>query len=141
MISGFFDGVSAYPFVRLYVSIPSLATGYRPVSLLLDTGAATTIIHPASALYEPAVPERELDPSAWGTVERIEGIGGFTPCRSLEASYVLEHDDGEYDAFADTVLVAAVTASNRSAPSLLGWNLLQHYRLTLERAAGAVTLE
>lgn len=141
MIRGFFEGVSPFPFVRLYVSIPSLATGYRPVSPLLDTGAAATIIHPASALYEIGVPERELDPSGWVTVERVEGIGGAIPCRSLEASYVLEHDDGEYDAFEDTVLVAAVTTSNRSVPSLLGWNMLQHYRLALDRAVGAVTLE
>jgi len=80
VINGFFDGASPYPFVRLYVSIPALATGYRAVSLLLDTGAATTIIHPASALYELGLPERELDPSGWVAVKQVEGIGG---CHAL----------------------------------------------------------
>ena len=139
MIRGYFAGLS--PYVRLYVSIPAFATGYQRAVFLLDTGATATVLHPSSAIYDLGIPEHELDARKWEEVEPIAGIGGLTPCLRARATYVFEHEDGEYDAFEDSILVAATTPSNAEAPSLLGANVLRHFRLTADYPRLSVTLE
>lgn len=139
MIQGYFAGLS--PYVRLLVSIPVFATGYLPVRFLVDTGATMTVLHPRAARVSLSIPEHELDARRWERVEPVAGIGGLTPCLRARATYVFEHDDGEYDAFEDDILVAAATRANAEAPSLLGANVLRHFRLTADYPRLRVTLE
>ncbi len=139
MIRGYFADSS--PYVELLVSIPVLATGYQKAAFLVDTGATMTVLHPRAALGSLGIPEHELDARRWDQIEPVAGIGGLTPCLRVSATYVFEHDDGEYDAFEDDIFVAAITASNREAPSLLGANVLRHFRLTADYPRLRVTLE
>ena len=139
MIRGYFADYS--PYVELRVAIPVFATGYLPVQFLVDTGATMTVLHPRAARGDLGIPEHELDASRWEQIEPIGGIGGLTPCLRARATYVFEHEDGDYDAFEDSILIAAATASNREAPSLLGANVLRHFRLTADYPRLSVTLE
>lgn len=52
MIAGFFDPVSAWPLPKVEVTllIPEISTRWVPIEFVLDTGSATTCLHPRDAM-------------------------------------------------------------------------------------------
>ncbi len=58
------------------------------------------------------------------------------PCR-----YVFSHSDGREQAIDGVIRVAPITQSNQQLPSVLGRDVLRHFRLTADLRSRELTLE
>jgi len=57
------------------------------------------------------------------------------------AFYLFEHEDGRRQIIDDEIHLAQPTDYNRRFPSLLGWDILKYFRLTIDGRTGEVTLD
>ena len=139
MISGFFDSRYGFPHVWVRLSIAG-GPSDRLVPFIIDTGASTTVVHAHDALHHLRLPETDLDPRTWPPSERrlTSGIGGIAACRAVDASYAFKVEGGGREIVRGTVELGAVDTSQ--LPSLLGWDVLRHFRLDLNASRGSVTL-
>lgn len=127
-------GVAARPYVSIDLLIAGTLSAFD-VDFLIDTGADDTILHPrdvpprvASLLTSPFGdhPERQ-----W-----IGGVGGGAYIIPLSVRLFFRTEGGRDRLWQDArVWVAQPTATNRRLPSLLGRDLLQFFRLTVDYAA------
>jgi hypothetical protein len=69
------------------------------------------------------------------------GIGGRVLNFIESAALRIERDDGTVLTLEQEILVTQLTAENENLPSLLGWDVLRHFRLTLDARAGLVQLD
>lgn len=139
MISGFFDSQYRFPYVWVRLSIVG-GPADRLVPFVIDTGASTTVVHAHDALHHLGLSEKELEPKTWEPSEwrLTSGIGGITVCRMVEASYAFTVEGGSRE-----VITGAVELGSRDSeelPSLLGWDVLRHFRLDLNASRGTVSL-
>jgi len=149
LIPGYFDPSSpALPLPRLRVAvlIPSLPGVEVPtlfaVEFLIDTGASVTCLHPFDAIQQARIPMSTLSSAdEWPNRQRHGGITGQamyfpTPCR-----YAFLQHDGTFVEREGEIAIAQLTTTNAGVPSLLGWDILQHYKLTADWASRTLTLE
>lgn len=143
MIPGFFDAayITPTPFVRVGVFLPGITTNWARVHFLLDTGASTTCLHPTDAVAHLGIPDADLQqPQLWPQVEDYSGIGGRAPYFVVPAEYAFETDTGQLVRRTGQIRVAQSLLHNANLESLLGWDVLQHFRLELDWAQRAVRL-
>ena len=57
------------------------------------------------------------------------------------ASYYFVQTDGQILGMPGQIEIARLDTENRQIPSLLGWDVLQHFKLTLDWPGRAITLE
>ena len=126
------------PYVRASVYLPRLGVGNR-VDFLLDTGADATTLHPRDA-GRLGVYAYMLGP----TSVSARGIGGpvqYAP----EYAFVSFYDSaiGDWRDFRTQVYIASPDNQDEagSLPSLLGRDILNRCRYTLDAAENSVTLE
>lgn len=139
MIPGLFESRHGFPVVGVRVSIGGVSE--RPlVPFLIDTGSTTTVIHARDAYHRLGLREADLDPRAWpdDEIRMSGGIGGGAPYRLLGASYEFAHEDGRVETIAGTVELGGI--GSEGLPSLLGWDVLRHFRLDLNARRGSVAL-
>jgi hypothetical protein len=55
--------------------------------------------------------------------------------------YCFQHDDGSYQTLKEEIWIARPNASNDKLPSCLGWNVLQHFKLTADGLGQRFVLE
>lgn len=123
------------------LQIPGLFDGWRYVMFAIDTGASHTTLHPREATSMAALSPNDLDPSNWGAYVEGRGVGGTLRYMIQPATYAFGHDDSdEPDIFNGDIQIGELTDDSRWIPSLLGWDLLQHFRTTFE-GRRSVTLE
>ena len=72
---------------------------------------------------------------------RYGGIGGTAAFLSVPAEYRFEDSDGGILELRRTIDLAQLTTVNRAIPSLLGWDVLQHFKLTLDWPNRRIELE
>ena len=139
MITGLFESRYGFPVVGVRVGIGGVSERYL-VPFLIDTGSSTTVIHARDAHHRLRLREADLDPRAWPADEiRVSsGIGGGAPYRLVSASYEFAHEDGTAEAFAGTLELGGL--GSEGLPSLLGWDVLRHFRLDLNASRGSVAL-
>lgn len=144
MIHGEFDPADSYPkpWVRALVYLQGISQQWEQVRLLIDTGAARTCLHPADALAV-GVPRRSLlRRQAWADPPiMVRGVGGSTEYYPASASLAFETVDGNLYAVDRQILVAKATPTNTRLPSLLGWDVLRDFHLSIRHDTGIVGLE
>ena len=134
-------GVAARPYVEVELLLEGTSSVFT-VGFLIDTGADDTILHPGD-LQRPDVPPITLPFGDHPERRRVGGIGGGTDIIPVSAGLFFRTDTGADRVWQDArVWVAEPTATNRRLPSLLGRDLLQFFRLTVDYlATPAVLLE
>ena len=139
MISGFFDSQYGFPHIWVRLSIAG-GPSDRLVPFVIDTGASTTVVHAHEALHNLQLPEGDLDPATWPPAERrlTSGVGGIAPCRVVEASYAFAVEGGGRETVQGTLELGAL--GSEQLPSLLGWDVLRHFRVDLNASRGTVAL-
>jgi hypothetical protein len=143
VIPGYFDSTSTWPVprVRAAVFVPGYSTKWGLVEFLLDTGAATTVLHPRDAIVAANIGAGLLvDPTRWPNQRNAYGVGGTSINYILLAHYGFMHDNGQWETFLAEIAVAQLTVENQTLPSLLGWDILQKYRVDADWASREVRL-
>jgi hypothetical protein len=124
-------GVPARPYVDAGVLIQA-ATTPLAIRFLIDTGADDTLLHP-SDVEQFAGPVLDAPFDEHPERQLIGGVGGGTYIVPVSARLFFRDEVGAYHLRQDCrVWVAQPTATNRRLPSLLGRDLLQFFRLTLD---------
>lgn len=131
MILGSFDS-EGRPYVQGRLSFPNLKLdGY--IDFLVDTGADDTTIHPRDAIMM-GVNHKNLTLSP---VERY-GIGGTTTPYEEDAIIIFE--DGQYlQVYTISVVVPKPQKYNMRFPSLLGQDIMKHWRIVHDTPRGLLT--
>ena len=151
MIHGFFDRLSGNrPHVRAELRIDALSVGWTSIRLLIDTGATTSAVHADTAFSTLRIDRAQLVADSWPVSEQTQlgGVGGLLHYRRLPATWRFEHDNGEalqinahvhLGEYRDPPVDEGADATN-GLPSLLGWDVLERFQLTLDRPDNLVTL-
>ena len=123
MIIGQFDSVGR-PYVVCRLIIPRLRVSRR-ISFLLDTGADSTSLHPRDA-RDAGIAFDQL-----GNRHSSRGIGGRSSYFREPA--ILAFSDGELVRMYEVgLLIAEPNDTNESLPSLLGRNVINHWRMVYD---------
>lgn len=112
---------------------------WRTATFLLDTGASHTILHPAQAVAVGFTLDHLQTPQPWDR-EAVSGVGGDVTNYVLPAGYGFYFPDGSTKMLRGAIRVAPLTPQSVSLPSLLGWDVLQHFRVVTDWAADEVSL-
>jgi len=122
--------------------LPGISQRWAPVHFLLDTGAGTSCVHPLDATTKIGISDAALrTPALWSRQRISHGVGGSSPEYSIPAHYALQHDDGTWARHQEDLAIAQPTAANQNLPSLLGWDILRHYRVVADWHALSIRLE
>lgn len=137
MIAGFFDVArgsgSPVPKVRVGVFVPNVTQAWAAVDFLIDTGAATTCVHPVDATTRLHILTADLNqPLKWARSESYRGIGGSAIYYVVPAHYAFQHGEGRVQVLHGQLRIAQPRPHNQALESLLGWDLLQHFRLVTD---------
>ena len=130
MITGVFDPWYG-PAVRGKVFVPRLARGGE-VWFRVDTGADFTCLHPndSGALRIP-FDLLDADRSFIGY-----GVGGGNTFFIESAQLVFDDDDWGFEVRTIGLRIAAPNPANASLPSLLGLDILNHWRMNFDPRNG-----
>lgn len=141
MISGFWLPQFPLPLIRIGMNLPGISDRWELVTLVIDTGATKTALHPLDSVRVFRMSAATLDSASWLSVNPSGGVGGNANYTSMPAKYAFYHDDGTTpELLGHTVEVAELTAHNQSLPSILGWDMLEHFHVTLH-GRESITLE
>jgi hypothetical protein len=128
--------------IRVLLYLPGISKNWVPVDFLLDTGAGTSVVHPLDATTKLGIHDAALrNPAIWPIQRTAYGIGGSSPEYSVPAIYALQHDDGTWARHREDLATARPMPGNQTLPSLLGWDILRHYRVIADWRARLVRLE
>jgi hypothetical protein len=147
MIRGWFDSIDGWPVprVRATVSLHGLSGASlttASISFLIDTGSGISALHPLDATKRVGIPRAWLaDKSRWSRQHSVSGIGGTTTYFIVACRYGFEHAGGRTQEVDGVIRVAPLTQSNQQLPSVLGWDVLRHFRLTADLRSRELTLE
>ena len=145
MIRGYFEPFRfERPVARIEVdvSLPRVSPFSARIDFLIDTGATSSTVHPHDMLTHFRVTPNELaSPDRWPRRRTGFGIGGGVLDYIESAELRFERDDGTVLALEQDILIAQLTSENEDLPSLLGWDVLQHFRLTLDARTSLVMLD
>ena len=127
-------GVAARPYVDVELLIDGASSGFD-VRFLIDTGADDTILHPRDT-QRPDAPPLPFSFDDHPEGRRIEGVGGGVYIIPVSARLFFQTDTGGGRLWPDCwVWVAQPNDTNQRLPSLLGRDLLQFFRLTVDYLA------
>ena len=119
--------------VRVAVYLPGMTASWSLVDFLLDTGAATTCLHPPDTVERLAISNQRLQSrDAWESVETYHGVGGGATYFVARSRYALLDEHGEWQIIEGTLRVAEATVTNRGLASILGWDILRGFAVTLD---------
>jgi hypothetical protein len=127
--------------VGVRVSLPTLNLGPRVINFVIDTGASTTCLHPLDAVLIGIAVDRLERATGWARSETRTGIGGNVRYSVVPAVYGFEDEDGSALVFEQDIRVAQFSSATAELPSLLGWDLLQNFRVSMDRRENDVSLE
>jgi predicted aspartyl protease len=134
MLIGRFGNTSGRPFVAAHVNIPSQRV-FGEVSLLVDTGADSTVLMPVDA-DRLGVQYGRLTNTTTST-----GMGGESE-DFLEQAQLVFRDDADVLHIYDIALVIAKRRSDiLILPSLLGRDVISRWRLLVDKSANLLTAE
>lgn len=150
MIEGYFDPRRPEtPFPRILArvllssaGIPVPFSRWFYVEFPIDTGASRTTLHPRDALRGAGIPEVLLrQPEMWPQSSSLRGIGGGAVYFPVPATHAFTQTDGQELTIEGRIEVAQLNAGNSQIPSLLGGDILQHFKVTMDWPSRSVTLE
>jgi hypothetical protein len=145
VIRGFFyeSTSTAMPIVVVGFVLPHRGMGYAPIPFVLDSGAASTALHPHDAFSILAFTRDEFAelPRIARARHPLIGITGPTAYYVVPARYISGRDDGSPYVIDADVHIAEPVPGNAAIPSVLGWDILRHFRITLDHRTGEVLLD
>jgi hypothetical protein len=150
VIRGVFEphplGLAPLPHLTVGIFLPTVAPQWAQVTFLLDTGATYTSLGPLDAATHVGIPWPALTrPSIWSRKEELGGIGGSGVHYIEDAEYAFRHDDGTVQVIQAEIAIMQPTLppqlSNLWTPSLLGRDLLQHFRVIADWPSQTILLE
>lgn len=107
----------------------------------VDSGSHFTCLQPNDAsLWAGITEERLRDPSAWPATTGGSGIGGGSIFFPMPAAFTFRHESGRRQTLRQPIYIAHLTPANMYMPSLLGRDVLHHFRLLLDHDAGQMRL-
>lgn len=77
----------------------------------------------------------------WPVQQAARGVGGATTDYIVPTRCMLRHDDGHWDTFQQDLAIARPSTANQTLPSLLGWDILRHYRVIVDWPGRELRLE
>lgn len=143
MIRGAFDPSDPYPkpWVRVFIFLAGISPTWTEVRFLLDTGAGRTCLHPRDAIAVGVTTTALITATAWPRVVKLTGVGGTMTYFETEASLAFPQVDGSLHLVDHKILVAQARRTNTRLPSLLGWDTLRGFRLSIDHDAGVIELD
>ena len=132
-----------HPFLEVAVALPGLSPDWSLVRFLVDSGAATTSIHPADAVRRLGLVPAALDPSSWNPtdIRLASGIGGGARYLEVTASFAFFDDEVGWIELHGTVQLSEFRHDNQHIPSLLGLDVLRHFTMTMNGKAQSLDFE
>ncbi len=119
--------------------MPGITTSLKYLEFILDTGAMVTIIPAMSALTALDIPQRWFAmPTGVVSRESLGGVGGSIGTSVVQATYRFRHEDGRTQDVTGVMRIADFAAP--AIPSLLGWDVLEHFDIAVKAASGEVSL-
>lgn len=143
MIPGYFDTTKrpGLAFIDVALRITGVSASWSVVPFLIDTGAATTCVHPLDAINRLSIPATTLQQQqAWHHHETYHGIGGSALYYVVPVEYAFLTDQGHTHVLPGHVRIARPLPHNQNMESLLGWDVLQHFRLVADWPSRRVEL-
>ena len=143
MIAGYFDPArdTPWPIVPTAVSVDAMSRRPATVKFVLDTGAMRTCLHPIDARALGFTPAQLAAPGLSARTIPLSGVGGGFDYFVVEARLGLLHrDEGRWRIIDTQLLIAPLRPETQSLPSLLGWDVLQYFRIDLDWAERRVAL-
>ena len=100
-----------------------------------------TCLHPADSMLAGLSARQLTTPWLWPQQTPIRGVGGSLAYYQAPAIIALWHEDRrEWQMLSLTLDIAPLRAETQGLPSLLGWDVLQHFRLERHWRSGRVEL-
>jgi hypothetical protein len=128
--------------VRAFLHLPGITQTFVSIDFLVDTGSTDTYLHPQDATLQMRIAEATLaDPRQWPNREPTGGIGGSVACYVQPAIYLFHHDDGQVQRITHEIHIVPPTLTNATFPSLLGMDILRHFRLSMDFVGQRLVLE
>jgi hypothetical protein len=145
MIRGFFDLSYRPPLPKVLAGLvlPYRSETLVPIEFVVDTGASVTCLHPRDArqrLRFTSEAFREL-PRMTREDHSLTGITGSATYYATSARYVLVDDQAAPLVIDAEIRIAPPSAGNQELPSILGWDILERFRIVLDRSTGDVLLQ
>ena len=144
LIAGFFDPgyPQPLPMVRVALFLPKITLDWVGVDFVLDTGADATSLFPRDALFVVGIDRAAFNnPAGWPKPKPMGGVAGSGECYPWPASYALRHEDGRWERIDGQIDIVRPTPDSMPVESLLGWDVLQHFRITIDWSQGYIGLE
>lgn len=144
MIQGYFINNASYPMpmVRIAVDLPGIVTAPAVLEFLIDTGAAVSCIHPADAIARMRIRAARLSaPDQWSRTTEYRGVGGAAMYYLAAARDGFLHQDERTQIFEQDIQIAQLRTDNQTLPSILGWDIIQHFKLVADWRNRLLTLE
>ena len=134
MIAGRFDEYGR-PLIKAILSLPGSDT-QTEVTFLVDTGAFASCLSPSDSR------DLGLDYGALpGIRSETVGIGGTTETISIPVNAMFSEDNGTRRFYRFLIDVLPEASERREMPSLLGQDILAHWRLTHSPSEGLLQAE
>ena len=119
--------------VNAVVTLIDLGNVTADIPFLVDTGATITTIHPPDALSRLKLSAAQLSTADfWPLHDTVRGVGGLTRQFRVRAQYKFTHQDGMIQLLTGNVRIAQLRPEATHLPSLLGWDVLQHFELVTD---------
>lgn len=131
MLRGWLEDPNRAPYVSGYVLLPDLATGGR-ISFLVDTGADSTCVHPASLIW-PIAGYPGLRNLPWSYAS---GIGGSVTVYRADG-VILFHEKAKLYMYRVSIDLPDPDEAD-FIPPLLGRDILQHWHMKYDPRRGKV---
>lgn len=145
MIRGFFDVGYPTPVPKIWIglALPGITAEWIAVDFVVDTGASVTCLHPLDAIERVGLSGSRLREMTadFPTDRSISGITGLAEYLIVPAQYLLVHEGQAAQTIDGLIRVARPVPGNERIPSLLGWDILAQFRITLDRRTGEVLLQ
>jgi hypothetical protein len=145
VIRGFLSAGSTprlVPAVEARLLIPRITHWTRDVvPFLIDTGSRWSILHPLDADAIGIDLTTLTDPTLWPAPVTGHGLGGSSQYYPLPAAYGFMLEDGRPQVISERLHIAVPTPVNERLPSILGRDVLRHFRLVIDWPGDEVILE
>jgi hypothetical protein len=145
MIHGFFDLSYRPPLPKVLAGLvlPYRSETFVPIEFVIDTGASATCLHPRDARQRLRFTPEEfiILPRIACEDRSLAGVTGAAIYYSTPARYIMADDGGPPQVIDAEIRIAQPSAGNQVLPSILGWDILERFRIVLDRGTGEVLLQ
>lgn len=135
------------PKITVGVYVPGISTDWTFIDFLLDTGAASTSIHPMDAVGKLGIdPDALADKQRWTDRVGRFGVGGEATYFRVPTRYLFQSDTGQMLLHSTYGYLGHLDRSKprnqtlESLESLIGWDLLQIFRIVADYSQRRIEL-